>query len=473
MSMILRRWAVVAFALVGVGSLTVGFVNEGTSGTYGAVFDDAGAILDGSDVKVAGMTAGRVATLELVDGQAHLRFDVAEEFRPLYRDATLEIRPVSLLGERYVALDRGTPEAGVLDPATTIGADATGTSVDLDQVLDAVDDPTGTALAAAVVGLGEGMAGRGEDVAELVEVLAPALNRTDELVSILDEQNQLLASVVDRTTPVVTALGAERGDQLDRVVGAATDLLASTASSDAALRATLERLPSTLANAEQALLEVSGLATQATTTLRDVEPITGDLTDVATELDAFAAAATPALGSLDPVLEHGRDLLDQARPVVDEVSAGSGDLEAVATNATPIVRRLTDEIDSVLEFIRNWALVTNGRDAVSHYFRAHIVVNPDTVTGMLPVPPPDLPLFNGDDAAGPAPEDEGDTVGNLVDNLGSSVRSLPNSLEDTVGGVEDLLGGGGATASEDDSPSATGLSAEQEQSLFDVLLGGS
>ncbi|HEV7862167.1 MAG TPA: MCE family protein, partial [Acidimicrobiia bacterium] len=76
--------------------------------TVTAIFADAGAILPGNDVKVDGVQAGQVKKVRLVAGKAELTLSVGGAFTPLHTDASAAIRPVSLLGERFVDLSRGT-----------------------------------------------------------------------------------------------------------------------------------------------------------------------------------------------------------------------------------------------------------------------------------------------------------------------------------------------------------------------------
>ena len=175
-----------------------------------AEFADAGAILKGNDVRVDGVHAGIVDRVKLVDNKAHLTLRLDGAFAPIHEDARVAIRPVSLLGERFVDLDRGTDSAPVLPDGGLIPATQTRRSVDLDEVLSAVDDPTGEALAALLVGLGGGLAGRGADAAEAIEALAPALTDTAGLLSLLSDQNALLSELIDRAQPALSALGADR-----------------------------------------------------------------------------------------------------------------------------------------------------------------------------------------------------------------------------------------------------------------------
>jgi phospholipid/cholesterol/gamma-HCH transport system substrate-binding protein len=218
-------------------------------------------------------------------------------------------------------------------------------------------------------------------------------------------------------------------------------------------------MPATLTSARIALSELGGVAANAAPALQSVRPLTGDLRGIAEELAALSDAADPALAALDPVLDRGLALIEEARPLVAELGAAGGDLESVAASARPLVEHLDDNLANILDFIRNWSLVTNGSDGVSHYFRAHAIASPDMVTGMLPVELPPLPLFDlpPDPAADPSPD--------LLGALGPAGDVLDQVLGNVLGG---LVPGAGVTA----DGSATGLTETQEQSLLGYLLGG-
>jgi phospholipid/cholesterol/gamma-HCH transport system substrate-binding protein len=436
-----------------------------------AIFVDAGAILPGNDVKVDGVQAGLVKKVRLVDGKAEVTLAVGGAFTPLHTDARAAIRPVSLLGERFVDLDRGTAAAPVLGNGGVIPESRTRRAVDLQEVLDAVDDPTGDALAALVVGLGQGMDGRGADAGAALDALAPALTRTTELLRILGGQNDLLGALVDKVEPVASALGTERGQRMDKLVGAADQLLGATAAARPQLEEALRRLPDALAAARGALTELAGFADQTTPVLASLRPVTGDLRQIADELSAFADAAGPALSTLEPVLRKGSDLIGAARPVAAELAAAGGDLEKVAKSGRTLAEAFPPDLGNLLDFVRNFAVATAGADGVSHYLRIFVEASSEALDGLSPLSTPALGKPMPIPADGVPPDL----------NHGSANRSpLLPGVPGLAGGAGSLLGSvglSGAGGSDGairggDPGSATGLTAVQERSLLDYLLGG-
>jgi phospholipid/cholesterol/gamma-HCH transport system substrate-binding protein len=440
---------VVAVALVAVGSCTAG------AGSYAiqaseqrtivvAEFRDASPMLVGNDIKLHGVKVGDVAGMTEVNGIAKVALDLGPEALPLHTDARATVRPVSLLGERYMDLDTGTANAPLLKTGGVIPVSQTGQNADLDEVLNVFDDKTGQSLAAFVAVLGEGMRGNGADLDGAIKALAPAMTQTDQFVKVLQSQNATLSSLVDNLQPVASSLAQDNGKTMDSLVASTSSLLNTTSTNVAALNDTLQELPSSLAAARNTLGNLADTAEDTTPLLRSIRPTTDNLKDISGELKNFSHSADPALDKLVPVLDKGTKMLEQLKPVARELRAAGPDMTDTAKGLRPIVEQLSGNIDNVLNFIRYWALTTNGKDGLSHYFRAHLNVEPTAVTGNIPGGPGNANLGGRD----PAP-DSGHPA-----NHGPSV---PTGLL-----APDNSGDG----------SATGLNEKQESGALGFMLGG-
>ena len=169
--------------------------------------------------------------------------DVQRSLLPLHADATAQIRPVSLIGEGFVQLDVGSAGAPVLNQPMVIPSSRTSRAVGLDDVLNTLNDPTSTALAALVTTLGEGVQGQGGNVAATLAELRPVLTQVDQLSQILNEQNDALDQVVTAGQHTVSALADNNGKNLDQLVAAAQQTLATVAANRQAVDEALTRLP--------------------------------------------------------------------------------------------------------------------------------------------------------------------------------------------------------------------------------------
>lgn len=449
--------------LVAVAAGGVTAAEEHPAVTVHAEFTDAGAIIPGNDVMVDGVKAGTVKKLRLVGGKALVTISVGSAFTPLHTDTKVSIRAISLLGERYINVDRGSPSAPVLEDGAVIPATQTSRTIELQEFLDVVNEPAGAALAALIVALGEGLSGRGEDAAAALDALEPALTETAKLLEILGGQNQLLTALIDRAEPVAQALGADRGERFDKVVAATDQLLAATATRKAELDAALRRLPTALATARSALGELTELAGQTTPVLASLRPVSGDLRQIATELQNFADAAGPALVSTEPVLQRMRELITAAGPVTADLRAAAPDVQTAAKATRTIIEALPEDLSNLLDFVRNAALATAGHDGISHYLRIFAL---GTGKEVGPGQPPETPAAAGPAPAASGPATAGPPLATTNPLAGTPIGGLLGS-PGSGGPLDAILGGGPGV----DAGSATGLTEQQERSLLRYLLG--
>lgn len=431
-----------------------------------ATFTDASPLLVGNDVRIGGVKVGTIASMRVIEGGAEVMVELDKAALPVHVDARLTIRPVSLLGERYVELDRGSSEAPVLADGGRLGIDQTGSSVDLDEVLNTLDDPTASGLAALVGTLGEGIDGNGEDVARALAALAPAMRNTRGLTSTLKAQNKTLASLVDSLSKVASGVATDNGKQLDRLVEASATILDRTKVNEAAFRSMLAELPGTMRTAVKTLGELESTAEAATPTLKALRPTAEDLDKIGNELLDFANAADPALAAANPVLKKAEALVRNAQPVADLLRQQSPAMLRDVTALDPIARDLLNDFSSVMDFVRGWALTTNGRDGLSHYFRAALVVTDQSVTGLLPG---GFPLGASESASGQRTTSTGKQPRSGGGAPADGIKGLAPEL---LNGVGNLLGGLLAPRT-DKTGGVTGLTPRQEAGALDLLLGGS
>ncbi|HKC28918.1 MAG TPA: hypothetical protein VKB75_12980, partial [Jatrophihabitans sp.] len=309
------------------------------------------------------------------------------------------------------------------------------------------------ALAALVTMLGQGMQGNGANVADTIKALAPAMTDASGLAQVLNEQNTTLNRLVDNVEPVAQSLARDDGRTLDSLVGSTHDLLATAAGRQQQLQQTLVQLPTTLSEARSTLSQLAGTANAATPVLADIRPVTGNLQSISDEITRFTESADPALTHAQPVLDKAQALLDAARPVTQELLKASPPLRADAAALKPVVNNLADNIDDVMNFVRGWALSTNGSDGLSHYFRALVIVDPKIVTGLLPTGSGQSPQLVPASAPGPSPAGVAPTV-------------VPGQ-----NGSGGLLGGLLSPKTGPDG-SVTGMSQGQESGALQFLLGG-
>jgi len=468
MTPVLRGPRLVATALVAVVALVGVILVMSRSGadraTVSALFADASPLVPGNKVQMFGVEVGTIRLVTLERGMARVDMDLDPAVLPLHTDATAKIMPVSLLGERFVQLDRGTDAAPAAPADAVIPVERTGAAVDLDQLLNTLDDPTSAALAAFVTTLGEGVSGQGDQVAAALKALEPAMRDTARLAKILDEQNALIDHLVVQTEKNATAFAP----RLDGLVDSTQRTLETVAANRDVLDQALKDLPGMLESARRTLHALAGTSDVTKANLAALRPLTDDLADTSRELTDFADAMDPALTSLPDVLDKIDAMLVEARPVVEDLGPAASNLRSIAGSTRPLADDLfrhkpgvASHLENALTAVANWAMATSNYDGLSHYFAAVTLADPtsvaNTAAGTLPsgVLPPNT--FN------PVPTDPN----NPGVPGGTGLPAAP-----VVPRVPPQEAGNSTPPTDNGDGGATGLSPQQEQSMLDQLLGG-
>ena len=102
----MRFLGIAAVILVVVALGAVLFLAREDEETYEvrAIFDNAGFIIPGEDVKIAGVKVGKVSSLDVTeDFKAAVVLEITEPgYQDFRQDASCIVRPQNLIGERFV-----------------------------------------------------------------------------------------------------------------------------------------------------------------------------------------------------------------------------------------------------------------------------------------------------------------------------------------------------------------------------------
>jgi virulence factor Mce-like protein len=218
------------FALLSVSGMLFIAINTGQRfgplpPQYRVSFDvkDADALVEASDVRIAGIPVGKVVGVETSDKGARvtLGLESGKGYDPIYTDATVLIRPKSLQGEKYVDLQRGKSNVPIPDGGMLPASQAF-TQVEVDQILNNSDPKTREALSTNFIALGQGLDGRGADlnatipelrrIAEhLTSVSSRFKDRTAQIDHILVDTDAILKSLSDEHVQLATLLQSAEG----------------------------------------------------------------------------------------------------------------------------------------------------------------------------------------------------------------------------------------------------------------------
>ena len=199
----------------------------------------------GQTVNVAGVEVGEISRVRLEGGKAIVTLKLEEDSVPVYKDASVLLRPKTGLKDMVAELTPGTQEAGELEAGQRIPIGQTLPDVNLDEILASLDGDTRTYLQLLLSDGGQALGGNGRALANTIRRFEPTARDTRKIAEQLATRRQNIKRVIHNFSLVVDELGG-KDDQLAEFVENSNAVFATLAGQDASLRATLQELPSAL-----------------------------------------------------------------------------------------------------------------------------------------------------------------------------------------------------------------------------------
>jgi len=387
-------------ALIGAAVLIVLLMFGGNGGyRVTAVFDNAGQLVEGNQVRVGGRPIGTIEDIGLNSrSQAVVELKVDDELAPLHRGTTATIRAPSLSGiaNRFVALQPGPNNAATIPDGGRIGVDETTAPVDLDDLFNTFDPKTRRGLQQLIAGQATYYGGRSKQANEALRYLSPALSSTSRLTRELVYDDGVFDRFLVDTSRVMRAVAQRRGD-LASLVGNANATAAAIGDESQSLSRALEVLPVTLRKANTTFVNLRS-------TLDDLDPLVAASKPATVDLAPFLRRLRPLVADAEPTIRDLRVLISTPGPNNDliDLTAKLPRLARLTSTVFPRAIRTMNRSGDVVDTLRQYTPDLAGwftkfgqaaaaYDANGHYARIQPMFSPfsvNDVTGLLtPVAP--------------------------------------------------------------------------------------
>ncbi len=302
----------------------------------------------GQTVRVAGVRVGDISEVELKDGIALVTMDIDQQFLPVYKDATILLRPKTGLKDMFLELDPGTQAAGEFEEGETILVENTAPDTNLDQVLNALDGDTRNYLTLLLNGGAEGLRGRGKDLGELLGSLGPVNRDLARINREVSKRKENLANLIHNMNIFFGTVGKE-DEEIAALIDSSNAALGAIADQDLDVQRATGLLGPTLRETRVALGETNKLAGVLGPALNDLRPFARRLKPVNESLGRLARSTTG-------------DVKSKIRPFVRAARQPVRDLREPAQNLANATPRLTTVANKVNKLGNMAAYNPNGAE---------------------------------------------------------------------------------------------------------------
>lgn len=451
--------AVLVVLVIGTGA------GSDDDGTYEvrAIFDSAGFLVPGEDVKISGVVVGEISALDVTpEKKAAVVLKITDPaFRDFKTDARCAVRLQSLLGEKYVACETTQPrnegqpvapplrkiEDGPGEGQYLLPVERNQSAVDLDMLNNIWRVPERQRLAIIVSELGTGVAGNGDELRAVIRRANPALDNLDKFLKILGDQNRVIAKLATDSDAALAPVARESA-QISNFIDKAGVTAEATAEKGDALERNFELFPQLLRELQPTMERLDEFTTAATPVFANLRAAAPSVNQIVEQLGPFSEAALPTFRTLGDAAEISRRALISAQPVIQDLRSLGNATGPLANNLARGLRSLDEQkgIDRFMRTVLGFSGALNGYDSVSHYARVAALFSSDCLAYRTVAGDCDN-NFNRADRVQVSAASESDTQADEADQGPATTNALrmPQlGLRDVSGADSDATGASGA-----------------------------
>ncbi|RZS37205.1 phospholipid/cholesterol/gamma-HCH transport system substrate-binding protein [Herbihabitans rhizosphaerae] len=239
----LTLFIVITVAATAVLGISIANTNLSDTNSYKARFTDATLLLEGDDIRIAGVRVGQVDDVKIVDkNQAEVTFSVDTK-RKLPTGVTAQIKFRNLVGQRYISLAQGVGDANqTLRDGETIPLARTKPALDLTQLFNgfkplfrALNPEDVNKLSFQLIQVLQGEGGTIESllahtaslsttIAGKDRVIGEVVNNLNSVLDTINSRGPQLSDLVVQVQQLVSGLAQDRkpiGDAIEALGGLA------------------------------------------------------------------------------------------------------------------------------------------------------------------------------------------------------------------------------------------------------------
>ncbi len=324
-------------------------------------FDEASQVAIESDVRISGVSVGKVKGIELSDdGLADATLEIDAKYAPIPSNTRALLRQKTLLGETYVELTPGDREAPPLPEGGTLPDAQVSQAVQLDEIFRAFDEPTRAAFQAWMADAAVAFRGRGADFNAALGNLAPFAERGDDLLRILDTQRLAVKKLIADGGATFDAI-SKQPDQLRGLIENTETVFSTTAARDTEIRETFQALPTFLDESKLTLERLAEFSNDTDALVTQLRPVARQLSGTFLALKRLSPELERFFNGLSPVIQRAEPGFSSLRTILDnQLPPFLGRLDPFFDQLIPVVDTIDRYKSEVTAFLANTSSALNG-----------------------------------------------------------------------------------------------------------------
>jgi phospholipid/cholesterol/gamma-HCH transport system substrate-binding protein len=319
-----------------------------------APFPEATTLAEQADVRIAGVTVGKVQKKELNKGgnSTTVTLNIDEKYAPIPQDTRAILRQKTLLGETYVELTPGHAGAGKLKDGDSLPAGQVEPTVELDEILRIFSPETKAAFRQWVKESAQTIDGESQDLSSALGNLAGFAEDGAGVFKVLDDQRSALRGTIKNTGVVFGALNEREGQLHDLIVNSERTFSVTQAQQENLARI-FEIFPTFLDESRLTLARVQRFSANAHPLINDLKPVADDLGPTVQDLSVLGPDLEDLFRRLKPNIDVAPKDLPQAARFLRGAAPLLGGLHTFLPELNPIISYANFAQNQVAHFFVN------------------------------------------------------------------------------------------------------------------------
>src|SRR5215210_8465214 len=257
-----------------------------------------------ADVRVAGVNIGKVRKKELdpAGNRTLATVEIEPRYAPIKRDARVILRQKTLLGETFLELTPGTPSAPDLPEDAILPNSQVVPTVQLDEILNALDPQTRQAFRTWQQDLAASFRGHGQDFSDFLGNLPEFASSGSNLLRVLNSEQRPLSAQFRETGNVFAALNRDQG-ALRNLILNTHNVFSATAQENDKLAETFKTFPVFLDESKATMAKLRTFSLNTDPLVKDLRPVARDLRQTLRDVRALAPDLKQTFVTLNPLID--------------------------------------------------------------------------------------------------------------------------------------------------------------------------
>jgi ABC-type transporter Mla subunit MlaD len=342
----MRRVGLILALLAVVPTVLVAGAGADDKRTYQAELYNAFGLVEGSELRVAGVKAGTITGLDITPQKTALvSFEVEPDFPEFKSDASCSSEPQSLIAEYFLDCQPGDADQELEGP---IPAASNQTTVQNDLVANTLREPFKRRLQLIINEFGTALIGNPENLNAAIRAGAPALREFRKVLKILGRQNRIIAGL-NADSDVIFQKLADRREDIVSFIDKAEDTARISAERREDLSHNFDRLDDFLFELRPVMVQLGHLAREQTPLLTDLNAAAPGLNRLSGNLPRFNNASRVSLVSLGRAGQVGKRALRKAKDEIAQLRRTSKTAYPAANIVAGFLRNLDNPRNAVEE----------------------------------------------------------------------------------------------------------------------------